>query len=224
MVHTEPRLPHAASEPSPGDANWIAHAPWQLRGNAAVIVLRGPRRGGGLLGRWSAIALVDYEHSDVGPYRELLILDRLLRRGGRWGGTVEQIWVDSQRSVDSGRANWGIPKDLAEFVHERGATDRWSVTLGGEPLASAEVVPFGPELPVAKPKFGARLLQTRAGRAFATPISIAGWVRLARVVDLQIDPARVDLRTRRPVLALVVTRGRMRFHAAEIDQLDRVAM
>lgn len=224
-MHTAPSPASSAPAPLPGDADWIARAPWSLQGNAAVILLRGPRRGRGLLRGWSALAFVDYAGSAVGPYREFLILDRLLRRGGRAGGTVEQIWVDSQRSVDSGRANWGIPKDMAEFTHHRGATEQWSVAVGGSPLASVELRPVGPSLPVAKPRFGAYLLQTRAGRAFATPISIAGMIRVARVVRIEVDPARgVDLQQRRPVAAIVVTRGRMRFHAAEIDQLERVAM
>lgn len=228
-MHTEQPPAPAVDAPAPGDADWIAHAPWDLRGNAVIVLFRGPSRGRGLLRRFSAMAFVDYADSNVGPYRELLILDRLLRRGGRVGGTVEKIWVDSQRSVDSGRANWGIPKYLAEFTHERGATERWSATLDGQPLAAVDLRPFGPPLPVLKPKRGAPLLQTWKGRAFATPISIAGVVRLAKIESIGSDPSHAiypgsDAGQRKPVLALVVTTGRMRFHAADIDQLDRVAM
>jgi hypothetical protein len=58
---------------------------------------------------------VDYLESPVGPYSELLLIPGKTRLGGSKLGTISKIYVNSADSVDNGRNNWGIPKELADF-------------------------------------------------------------------------------------------------------------
>lgn len=62
----------------------------------------------------------------MGPYDELLLIpgmaafpdlpgQRGAARGGRSALSISKIWVSSEASMYCGRANWGIPKQLAEF-------------------------------------------------------------------------------------------------------------
>ena len=59
--------------------------------------------------------LVRYHDTSVGPYSELMFSTGLYRLGGHFGFHISQIYVDSQRSIDGGRANWAVPKKLAIF-------------------------------------------------------------------------------------------------------------
>ncbi len=126
--------------------------------------------------------------------------------------------MTSQRSVDSGRANWAIPKDLADItrqVRDDGAVD-WSASLAGELLASATFRPTGPSLPTVKPRWAGRLLQRMHGVRYATPIDATGRIRFARVSDVQLGPTFNDVDPARVGGAVIVERFRMGFHAAEI--------
>jgi hypothetical protein len=88
--------------------------------------------------RWLPIALaglVDYRGGPVGPYRELFAAPMMVRGGGL-GGHVPFMAVDSQASVDGGRSNWALPKQLAVFDTHRGGRisvrgDGWTVALSG---------------------------------------------------------------------------------------------
>jgi hypothetical protein len=59
-------------------------------------------------------ALVGYTDTPVGPYSEVLAMV-VLRRGATVLGHVPFIAVDSPASVVGGRANWALPKTLADF-------------------------------------------------------------------------------------------------------------
>lgn len=62
---------------------------------------------------------VDYHHSPVGPYREIMFVAGLVRRGLQLGFHISHIAVDSAASVVGGQANWWLPKSLLEFEIER---------------------------------------------------------------------------------------------------------
>lgn len=205
---------------SPAPTTPIALPPWDLAGCGAVLWLR-PGHGRArraLLDAGGALAFVDYERSGVDPYLELLHVPYLTHSGGRIGPTIDRIWVTSQRSVDSGRANWGIPKGLADITREPlddGAV-RWEARLEGELLARAELAPRGPVLPIAKPRFAGRLLQRMHGVRFATPVGATGGVRLARVRAIELGPRFADVDPARVAGGVIVERFRMGFHAADI--------
>jgi hypothetical protein len=80
-----------------------------------------------------AWALVRYEDTPVGPYSE--IAATLIPNGGDGYGHIPFIVVDSLPSIVGGRANWLLPKALADFDWSE---DGKSVTVtSGEPSSPA---------------------------------------------------------------------------------------
>ncbi|MDX2163553.1 MAG: acetoacetate decarboxylase family protein [bacterium] len=129
----------------------LAPAPWTLRGDAWVLFYAFPRQFSERPGVFvrhprararlhiGAVAWVDYAETNVGPYRELLIVPGLFTGvDGRWGATISRIYVDSAASVVGGRGNWGIPKDLAAFDMQREAngTERLTARVNGTVIAA----------------------------------------------------------------------------------------
>jgi hypothetical protein len=99
----------------------VAGAPWRTKcrvvtwlhpvDEAALTALPEPIRAAGIsLVAW---ALVRYAETPVGPYDE--IAATLLPGDGSHYGHIPFIVVDSLPSIVGGRANWLLPKALAEF-------------------------------------------------------------------------------------------------------------
>ena len=61
------------------------------------------------------LILARYEEGSALHYSELAVLVGPVARGGRLGGWVHGMWVDSPVSRAGGRALWGVPKELARF-------------------------------------------------------------------------------------------------------------
>ena len=180
----------------------VVPPPWRLRGRGYVFAysfpeafvqaqelpsgLRGAlRRGPG------AVMLVDYAESPVGPYHELLFLAGRYQLGGSTVCSIPCIFVSSERSVVSGRANWGLPKQQAEFswTEEGERQERVRVAAGGsvffDALLERGVVPF----PVFAPRWPLplSLVQPRKGRTLVTTLRGAGLARRARLRRLRVD-------------------------------------
>lgn len=199
-------LPHVAPHP----------APWRLSGSAyAVLVrmtgaetdeswfvppsLRGKRRS-----RLALLLYVDYRESDCGPYRELIALGAGFDFGGETVPSITRIYVSTFESVVNGRANWGIPKDRADFTVERTATggERVTVSREGRSFARLELQGFGLALPATSallPPSWRSVAQHWQGQEYRIALAAKGKARLARVVDWSFDaelfpdfaPARV---------------------------------
>jgi len=102
-------------------------APWKLNGEGIILTYSFKKNWilengfvpahlhrkfkGGL----SFIMLVDYQESDCGPYQELVFIPGLFNIEGRYQLMATKIYVNSEDSLESGRSNWGIPKELAEI-------------------------------------------------------------------------------------------------------------
>ena len=106
-------------------------APWSLSATALVWLAPATRaaigaRQPGVRGRPLAVGgmFVSYSNTPVGPYQEVIGV-LLLRDGLRVAVHIPFIAVDSPASVVGGRANWSLPKTLAQFsgdlLHECGA-------------------------------------------------------------------------------------------------------
>ena len=127
-------------------------APWHLRGDAYVAILKMPEAlledscfvPEGLKDRRikgnSTLMVVDYQESPVGPYRELLFMPGKYRAGSQTFTTISRIFVSTPESVVNGFANWRIPKTLADFSQRTLAQgkEQVSVSLGGRIFASLE--------------------------------------------------------------------------------------
>ena len=166
--------------------------------------------------------LVDYFESPVGPYQELLLIPGkyLFPRGKRY--SISHIFVDSLLSTQSGRANWAIPKQMADFSweHDR-REDYLSVQVKGRVCFEARLRSGGPRFPLTT-----RILPLEIGQqdqedwVFTQPEG-RGKARLARLVDLRTDEPDLfpDLASFRPWLALKVDSFRLHFPEPQIESL-----
>ncbi|TNM69673.1 hypothetical protein FHN55_02690 [Streptomyces sp. NP160] len=164
--------------------------PWTCQLQAVVVpsLLRAPSL------RAGAFAVVDYEHTPVGPYREALTAVALSARSG-W---VPWMVVDSEASRAGGRQGWGLPKELAVIDTEAGLSSRPTtarVLAEGVDLTVTARVAAGRGVPVG---LAAQLRQPRREPA---AVRFTGRVRPA-VVVLEGTAPRGVRPGRRPGLAL----------------------
>jgi len=102
-------------------------APWNLTGRGFILTYRFPeefvRESSFLPDEWKEkkwtgkgfVMLADYWTSPVGPYKELLFIPGRSHFDGERLYTISKIFVDTLDSMENGRNNWGIPKELADF-------------------------------------------------------------------------------------------------------------
>jgi hypothetical protein len=135
----------------------LAPAPWTCECESVMWSVRPTRAAAGALPSGIADArplgviggMVSYRDTPVGHYDEVLGAVAF-RQGLALRGTVSFMAVDSETSIVGGRANWAMPKTLAQFsggigsgqeITARGALESpWSV--------SATPKAIGPAVPV----------------------------------------------------------------------------
>lgn len=105
-------------------------APWDLKGKGIILPFLSRDLIPAEIGFFSeedssqfsggagAIMLVSYESSNVGPYFELLYIPGNFKFRQKKYKRITKIYVSSELSVEHGRKNWGIPKELADFEWE----------------------------------------------------------------------------------------------------------
>jgi hypothetical protein len=173
---------------------------------------RGRFRGGP-----GAILLVDYLASPVGPYRELLFLGRF-EVGGSARFSIPRIFVSSAASALGGRANWGLPKELADFewTSQGPRRERVRVSTGNGVFFDASLE-WGH---VAFPVLAARwplpftVAQPFGGRTLLTTLRGVGLARRARLASLTVDEQQFpDTAAVPPRLALRIAPFRLAFEA-----------
>jgi hypothetical protein len=102
--------------------------PWKLNGNGYIFIYHFPKsfvEKSGFLADYQqnsfegdfvgTVMLVDYATSAVGPYHELLFVPGRMKFDKKKLFSISKIYVSNQDSVENGIANWGIPKELADF-------------------------------------------------------------------------------------------------------------
>lgn len=129
----------------------VVPAPWQLTGTGYILVVQLPKKvldnesfidedlQASRRGRLAYIAVVDYQQSDAGPYQELLYIGGTLKFGDKRYHSISKIYVSTQSSIDNGRRNWGIPKEMAGFKVNYGTNNKDDVSLtapNGDRIAS----------------------------------------------------------------------------------------
>ena len=212
--------------------------PWSLKGRGHIVCMRFPRevlRGGetflspslrgGVRSRYAWMMFVDYEQADCGPYRELLFIPgRADFHGGRFL-TISKIYVSSMSSVENGRQNWGIPKEMAEFDvrHDHAGRSEVRVTRDGRTVAELVFRPRGPRLPMLVHWLPKRLLtlgQQLDGCEFIYTPEARGKIRWAEMVratsDAELFP---DLAAGKLLACFEVPEFRMVFPRSRIRSL-----
>lgn len=115
-------------------------APWNLEGSGVIITFPAHKKnvlGSGLLaeadqrsfkGGAGAVMLVRYTKADCGPYDELLYIPGFFEHNGKNYMRITKIFVSSKESVEWGRRNWAIPKELADFDWRQGDKE-WHIDV-----------------------------------------------------------------------------------------------
>ncbi|MBK6605858.1 MAG: acetoacetate decarboxylase family protein [Leptospiraceae bacterium] len=113
--------------------------PWNLKGEGFIIPFLGNKsllldKGfipeedkKSFVGGLGAIMVVNYESSNVGPYFELLFIPGNFEHSRTTKTStkkklykkITKIYVSSLTSVQEGRLNWAIPKEMAEFTWKK---------------------------------------------------------------------------------------------------------
>jgi hypothetical protein len=209
-------------------------APWSLRGHAWIVLLRLPR-GAPAAGAFvppqlrplhsplSALMCVEYTDAPCGPYGELLFIPGAMRfPDGRSHPTISRILVSTWESVVNGRANWGIPKDRADFRFEATpAGDRIGLADAGREFCRLEFGPGrGPRLPLATsllPSRFTRLAQLHEGRVFRYAPRARGSLRFCRLQQWWFDARWFpDVSGARVLACVRVDRFEMTFPVARV--------
>ena len=207
----------------------VIPAPWSLRGSGYMLFYKfsrafveqhgfiPPELKGCFDGFFGSVMLVNYESSPAGPYRELLFIPGRFRTPQGLKYSITSIYVDSEASTSSGRANWGIPKHTKTFrVEQDGKTERIQVLNdAGTPFFDLTVRSGGWYFPVTTALIPFQLYQVWEGRSFLTKPSGYGWGQLARVSDIRVDPACFpDIELEKPLIAVKVSSFHMKFPQA----------
>lgn len=207
-------------------------APWALTGEGWVLFYRltaveaaapgvaRPELRAAWRGGLGALAFMRYRTSGVGPYDELLSIPGRVEIGGRRAWSISQIYVSTEASAVSGRANWGIPKDCARFQFEARPTGEDILRAGpdGAPFAGLIARPGGPRLPLNSSAFPLPLAQVWNGQVFRFSLTIKAHVRWLDVIGWRADGAHFPaLAGRRPLAAIKLDDFAITFPVASVE-------
>ena len=173
--------------------------------------------------RISVVLFVDYDRTEVGPYRELLVTPASFAHAQGTYPSITRIYVSSYESVVNGRINWGIPKDRAEFERQNGTDgiETVRVSRDGHTFAELVVRPYGPTIPVRSwllPAALRTLVQHWHGKSYRFTLSANGKARMASVERWSFDPNYFpDLARGRVLTGAYLPSFEMLFPAAEIS-------
>lgn len=210
-------------------------APWTLHGRAVILLYRldaqfverngflPPELRGKFSGNVGAVMIVDYADSPAGPYDELLFIPGQFKIGGHKGHSITRIFVSTELSKQSGRKNWGVPKETAKFDLSYGPRGEVysSVSDGETTFFEATVRSRGPRFPLTTALYPVALCQPHDGRLLKTAFSGSGKARFAKLERLQINGAIFpDLAQRKPLLAVVMETFQLTFPRAEVHRLS----
>jgi hypothetical protein len=214
--------------------------PWNLSGRGLILVYRLPKPwllGHGhipahlesqFIGGFSALMLVDYAQSNCGAYRELLFVPGQFRSPQGNFSSISRIYVSHQASVDNGIANWGIPKEFAEFSWQRqNRLERVQVGDFAEFVFSSSGLGLPIKLhsvPAAwrtllHPELTGRDLQPAdSGKNFLTTLLGHGTIHPARLHSARANPAHFpDLEHLHPVTTVLAEPFNLIFPIPRVD-------
>lgn len=166
-----------------------------------------------------AVMALNYTDTNIGPYQELLFIPGLFHIAGRLSFSISRIFVSTYASMQSGRFNWGIPKELARFeMHQQvDGTHSFTASSGLHTFFEARIktrrlsVPFTSKLlPFS------RIIQQRQEELLLTSPEASGKMQAATVLQAAADSAYFPpLQQLRPAACFFLPRFRMKFPEAK---------
>jgi hypothetical protein len=140
-------------------------------------------------GGLGAIIFANYSSSNVGPYSELLFIPGDFECNGQLYKRVTKIYVSSQSSVDNGRANWGIPKELAQFEwRKHGSHTSIKVNDGAKHIADISYSGVFVSFPIDSSFFPLSIVQDWEGKLLKTTPTAKGLGKFSTVEHFYINP------------------------------------
>ncbi len=209
----------------------VASPPWKLTGNGYIFTFWFSEKWAKAFGHlhgfqqknaqggFGTVMLVDYHSSDVGPYRELLIVPGRFKLNGKKQFSISKIYVSSYESVWNGINNWGIPKELAdfEFTPISANSERIKVSINGKTFFEIGVSKQNFYVPITTRFFPLRLVQQKGDILLITNSSAKGKATLASSNKFKIDQEFFpDISTLQPLISLAVKDFEMTFPVPEI--------
>jgi hypothetical protein len=219
-----------------GDESRIrAHpAPWKLTGTGYILLYRFPdqfcRRKGfipqqnleSFRGGLGTVMYVDYHSSDAGPYQELLFIPGRFDFSGKRFYSITKIYVSTRESVEGGKANWGIPKELASFEKqaEGKGLERIRIHAAGSQIAEFLFQTCRMSIPVTTaviPSGLRTLAQSQGEGTLLTTLESRGAIAPARLAECSMDSRFFPpINELRPLCTVRVSRFSMVFPQARI--------
>lgn len=208
-----------------------APAPWRLTGDGWVLFYRfqrdfalpwiPPELHDRFLGGMGAVAFVNYATSPVDGYGELLFIPGRFRVGRRKRLSITKIYVSTYSSVMGGRANWGIPKEHAQFnvdIGDDGIDTLSAAADNGDPLAELRLRPGLLKVPLLNNWFSPlQIVQWWEGRRYRTHFWGSGRVSLMDVESIRVNADYFpDVSRYQPVGAIKVSDFRLTFGVPKI--------
>ena len=204
--------------------------PWNLVGSGYIQLYRFDRdfvQKNGFLkdfqiknfkGGWGAVMLVNYETSPVGPYVELLFIPGVISIAQGNAYSISKIYVSTKASVENGIYNWGIPKELADFVWLKGKqSDEVKVSVNGIAFFEAKFKKNWFRFPISTALFPLTIIQQLGEKLLLTKPSSKGMAHFAKMTNAKINSAYFpDVSQHSPLVTVKVENFTMKFTAARV--------
>ncbi len=204
-----------------------APPPWKLKGNGYIFLYHFPksfveklgfladyqskRYDGDLVG---TVMLVDYETSAVGSYHELLFVPGRLNFDKKKIFSISKIYVSSQNSVENGIANWGIPKELADFkitkLNEK--EEIVEVIIAEKTFFKVHLRKRSFKFPISTKFFPLKLAQKLGDNLLITNSPAKGKASFAQLLNIEVDSSHFPpISQLKPLAVLAVSDFEMEF-------------
>jgi hypothetical protein len=210
----------------------LCPVPWNLTGKGFIILYKfsndnlkhisnylNPGPGFEFKNGLGCIMLVDYNTSNVGPYKELLFIPGKFAINGEKKYSITKIYVSENDSVINGRKNWAIPKELADFKFEQEdkSITHVKITHENNLFLDAKIKEFGLRFPVSTSLLPFPLCQYQDEMLYYTKFLGVGKGRLASIdfsyINNDLFP---DVTNIRPLMAISVDDFKITFPEAKI--------
>lgn len=172
-----------------------------------------------LFGGFGTIMLVDYTQSTAGPYRELLFIPGEFTFMYKKYYSITKIYVSTMESVENGRENWGIPKELAEFDISNIGKKRqhWAVKKDSNTIFEVILCRRPFYFPVNTKYISHALVQKNENEIYYfTEFQGKGKGRLAKLESIYCNPEYFpDICGTRPLAVTAIDDFRIEFPAAQ---------
>lgn len=179
-----------------------APPPWKLNGNGYIFIYHFPKsfvEKFGFLADYQrdsfdgdfvgTVMLVDYETSAVGPYHELLFVPGRMKFDKKMFFSISKIYVSSQDSVENGIANWGIPKELADFKITK-PTEKETIVeviIEGKTFFKVHLCNGSFSFPITTKFFPLKLAQKLNNDLLITNSPAKGKASFAKMLDIEVN-------------------------------------